>query len=60
MAKTDPESRGQELIEELNYTLNKEFELSADYREAIETAYDYLESIISGLDEDDRRGQGDA
>jgi bacterioferritin (cytochrome b1) len=55
---TDPEARGQELIEELNNTLNGEFEARADYREAIETAHSFLDGVIAGLDSDDKRDAG--
>mgnify|MGYP001562464521 CR=1 FL=1 len=56
MAKAKgPEDRGHELIEELERTLNEEFEDMADYRAAIEEALSFLESIISGLDADEKR-----
>lgn len=55
----DPETRGQQLAEELESTLNAEFESRADYREAVETVHCHFEAIINGLDADDKRDEGE-
>lgn len=49
---SDPETRGHELAEELNTTLNEEFKDTVSYRTAVEEVLSFFESVIAGLDAD--------
>lgn len=59
-ARSDyPEVRGLQLAEELEQTLNRKFESTADFREAVEAAQCHFGAVLHGLDEDQRRAEAD-
>lgn len=49
----DPETRGDVLAQELNDTLNNEFESRSEYREALESAISFLQITLDALEEDE-------
>lgn len=49
----DPETRGDVLAQELNDTLNNEFESRSEYREALESAISFLQITLEALEEDE-------
>ena len=51
------EERGHRLAEELDDVLNREFEDTGDYRDAVEAALSFFESVIAGLKADENAGR---
>lgn len=55
MRKYDtPELHGQYLAEQINDELNKTWKARDDYRAACEAAVSLFESVLAGLDADDK------
>lgn len=59
MAKRDPDARGHALAEALNDDLNEEFEVTAEYRVAVEEVVSFFESVLAGLDADAEKDEVD-